>query len=276
MNSESFKMSLKLILQGVSDAACFELMSEALDKQEFLFVKEFCDPSWTFGASKPNYTSDFVTALLFAQMQDYHCDLAPVRFLCDNFNIDVNSVSVTSHSLLDVALAYCDPEVAKYLVKLGANPTLKTGMKEGKYHYVLRTAPKGNLIEIFDYMFTLGIEVDYDALPYAVFHIGEDSAEIISWIVEHGHGEYAGDTPFHAEEYLLRDVVVSAIRKEGFRSSVWLDKIDALLRTGGIVANPVVENDYGRPMRLIEYVKLQAKNYPDTAKKVLKILKKYD
>lgn len=267
--------TLKLILQGVSDEACFELMVSALDKGEFLFVREFCDPAWKLSATRPKYSSDFMTALLFSMMRDYSCELAVVQFLCNNYEIDVNSVDLQSTSLFDTALSSCDLNVAEYLVKRGANPALKTGKKEGKYHYILRTAPRVRVLEIFNYLDSLGIEVDYAALPYAVFQLNDDSTEIISWLVEHGHGHYAGGMPFHAEAYLLRDAVLSAIRKDKFRTSVWLDKLDALLRSG-IEPNPVVENDFGHAMRLIDYVNLQIKRYPDTAPKVAKLLKRYN
>lgn len=120
MKDEVFTRSMKSILNGLSDEASFELMAEALDKKEFLFVKQFCIPTWTISTVEPRYTSDFMTALLFTMMKDYQCELEVVQFLCDNYKIDPNSVSLGGQSLLEIAQKNGDVNIINYLIKLGA------------------------------------------------------------------------------------------------------------------------------------------------------------
>jgi hypothetical protein len=148
------------------------------------------------------------------------------------------------------------------------------------YFEVLRRAMSTDysadeVLHEFERLNTQGIDVEYDALFYAVFTMKNNTNEIITWLTGHGHGHYGGYVPFHAEEYLMRDVISSTIKEEIFPVEIWLGKLEALLR-GGINPNPVIENDYGHSMRLIDYVSRYAMKGNKNAIKVLPMLLRYD
>lgn len=152
--------------------------------------------------------------------------------------------------------------------------------ENNSYFEVLRSVILTNyspdeVISEFEQLRKRGIDVEYDALFYAVFTMQENTGEIISWLVNHGHGHYCGYVPFHAEENLLKEVVSAIIREEIFPIGIWLDKLEALLR-GGINPNPVIENDFGHSMRLLDYVSRYATRGNQDAKKVLTLLLRYN
>lgn len=273
MNNVQLYASLKNILQGLSDKACFELMARALDAKEFDFVNSFCDPEWKL-LGKVEHTNSFMPALLYHMMQDCQCDLETVKFLLKGYSIDPNTPSRSNTCLLEEALCHCDLDVAKYLIKHGADPKRFENIRW--YSDVQETLSGERLIRTFELMNKVGLPVEWDALIKPVFKHRDNTAEVIYWLASHGHGHYAGNVPFHAEEYLLRDVVKSIINEEVFPTDVWLAKLNALLR-GGFNPNPVVENDeFSRAMRLIDYVAKYAKKGHIPSIKVEQLLRSYN
>ena len=152
---------------------------------------------------------------------------------------------------------------------------MKNEVQEGSYGDILSRFPIENAVGAFERMDKRHIPVEYDALTRAVFAIQDGTSEVITWLVGHGHGQYAGYVPFHAEEYLMREVVTSTIRREVFPTHIWLEKLEALLR-GGINPNPVVENDYGHALPLIEYASRYAKRGSREAAEVVSLLRTYN
>lgn len=272
MNNVQLHKSLKNILQGLSDEACFALIATALEAKEFDFVSSYCDPSWKL-LGKAEHTNDFMPALLYHMIQDCQCDLETVKYLLGNYSIDPNTPSFSNTCLLEEALCHCDLSVAKYLVKHGAD--FRECENVHWYSDVQETLSGDRLIQTFDYMAKLGIPIEWDALIKPVFKCRDNTADTIYWLVSHGHGYYVGNVPFHAEEYLLRDVVKSIENEEIFPTDIWLAKLDALLR-GGFNPNPVVESgDFSRAMKLIDYVARRAKKGHIPSIKTEQLLRKY-
>ena len=152
---------------------------------------------------------------------------------------------------------------------------MENGIKEGSYGDILDRFPIESAISAFERMNARHIPVEYGVIPRVVFEIQDGTSEVIAWLIEHGHGQYAGNVPFHAEEYLLRDVVLSTIRQEKFPTNIWFEKLEALLR-GGVNPNPVVENDYGHSLPLIDYASRYAARGSKEAAEVVTLLRRYN
>lgn len=275
MKEEKLCESLKTILERTDSSTRFGLMESALMAKQFDFVKTFCNPdqSWNLSQIHPEYTNEFVPALLFSLICNHECDLQTVQFLCENYQFDINILTGRKQmSLLQASLQYGDLDMATYLISRGADP--KAGMQKRCYFDVLTHAPKTtSLIERFEFMYNLDIPIDRGALTYAIYNMEKDSAEVIKWLVT--HGGFAGSSDSDKEGDVLEDIVQAIMREEIFSTDIWLEKIKALLDSG-FNPNPIIGRDYNHSeISLLNHVALHKRNGCKRAEKVESLLKEY-
>lgn len=274
MNSDNLSEALKSILEDSEEDTRFWLMAKALRQKKFLFFKTFYNPAWKL-APKRLFADDFLTAMLFLIMYTYHCDFNTVQFLCDNYEVDLNHVDMVVGSLFDVALEHYGVEVASYLVKHGADPLLKTNLTRGRYAYIM-SHDTPDVIQKCDYMYSLGVPIEWRDMTYVVESVADNSGELIAWLYTHGHPDaYAGTLPLLGEEEMLGNIIVRAFNHELFREIAWLEKIETLLKLG---VNPHEEMAFdfmGETKTSMQYVKDNLQIQPNLARKILELMRAY-